>query len=917
MLLWLFTAAAHGASPVEFNRDVRPILSDKCYACHGPDAKTREAELRLDQRAEAIRDLGESQAIKPNHPEASELIKRVSSKDSDEIMPPAEHGKPLTAEEISILRKWIKQGAKYQLHWSLTPVKKPILSGTVQDHSGNAIDTLIQKRLKQTKLSLNSAADPRTLIRRLSFDLTGLPPAPNIVTQFVKNPTDEAYAALVESLLHSSHYGERMAIYWLDLVRYADTLGYHGDQVRSVSPYRDYVIRAFNENKPFDQFTIEQLAGDLLPQATLWQKVASTYNRLNRASAEGGVQPKEYLAKYSADRVRTTGSVWLGMTFGCAECHDHKFDPFTTKDFYRFAAFFADIKELGIVSGAKHLEKMPVPTKEQAEHQQKLADQLRIAEAEYNRSTPEVSQARSVWEQAIRNEAESWVLLKPTGLKSDGGATLTLKKDNSVLASGKNPARDTYQIVVRPEKDSPLETMLSTKPAAIKLRLELLPDPALPNKGPGRAGNGNLVLNRIEATLGGKAIKWQTAYATHTQKNHSPDHLISGHKNGWAILPQTGKPQQLLLAGQVSQQEEKQKASVDSSLVANSLVIKLVQNHGASHNLGRFRLSLSTSKPDAGIGPLVSYEITQLINIDQAKRTKEQTQKLNSVFREQTPLLAKERQRMQTIRQEQKQLQASISTTLVTKSVKPRMMRVLPRGDWMDDSGEVVKPGVPHFLSQPEIQKDQQLTRLDLARWMTAKNNPLVARTFVNRMWMLMFGHGLARNVDDLGSQGEMPTHPELLDWLAAEFIESGWDVKHLIRTMVLSKSYRQSSYASKALQEQDPYNRLFARQSRWRLEAEMVRDNALSVSGLLNKQVGGVSVKPYQPAGYWAQLNFPKRNYQHDQGADQYRRGFYTHWQRTFLHPSLLAFDAPAREECAAQRSRSNTPLQVTGVIK
>ena len=899
--LCLIVTDSYGDSPIEFNRDIRPILSDKCFACHGPDEKTREADLRLDDRKSALADLGGHRAIVEGNAEASELIKRIISTDESELMPPTEHGKPLKKAEIELLRKWITQGAKYQQHWSLTPLIRPVVPTVVAGKSVNPIDVFIQRKLKQEGVAASPTADPRTLVRRLSFDLTGLPPAPSMVTTFSENPSQEAYAKLADQFLGSPHYGERMAMYWLDLVRYADTLGYHGDQVQSVSPYRDYVIKAFNSNKPFDEFTTEQLAGDLLPNSTLWQKVASTYNRLNRTSAEGGLQPREYLAKYAADRVRTAGSVWLGSTLGCAECHDHKFDPFTTKDFYRFGAFFADIKEQGIVSGANHVAQLSVPTDEQALRLKKLDVALLQAEQAFAQETPELQTARAKWEQEIKSGADRWTVWKPQQVRSEGGAKLKVLEDGSVLASGKNPDDDVYVLDMSDSK------LPDDEPFA--LRIELLPDKSLPRQGPGRAGNGNLVLNAVDMTVNQSKVKWQKATASHSQQNHSPEQVINGHKNGWAILPQTGKRQQLLLAGQIVRSEKEKTTKQQPE--GGSCEIRLVQKLVKGHNIGRFRISYSKDIDISKPGTSAADSIQNLVRLPAEKRSAEQIKKIDAAFRDTTVLLSKERTLLAKLRQDKDQLQKRIVTTLATTATEPRAMRVLPRGDWMSDSGEPVTPGVPHFLSQIESPKNQRLTRLDLARWMTSRENPLVARTFVNRLWMLMFGQGLARSVDDLGSQGEMPTHLELLDWLASEFIESGWNVKHMVQLMVSSHTYQQSSALPAALRERDAYNRLYARQSRWRLEAEMIRDNVLSLSGLLNREIGGVSARPYQPEGYWAQLNFPKRTYQQDSGLQQYRRGLYTHWQRTFLHPSLLAFDAPAREECTAQRPRSNTPLQ------
>ncbi|MEM0926364.1 MAG: PSD1 and planctomycete cytochrome C domain-containing protein, partial [Planctomycetota bacterium] len=810
--------------------------------------------------------------------EESELIRRIESQDEFEVMPPPGHGDPLSRAEIDLLRRWIERGAEYQRHWSFTELTRPSIPKQQRKQPENPIDAFIRRRLAAEQRRLAASADPRTLVRRLSFDLTGLPPDPQLANDFIREPSDEAYARLVEKCLTSPHYGERMAMYWLDLVRYADTLGYHGDQPRSVSPFRDYVVKAFNDNLPFDQFTTEQIAGDLLPNATLWQKVASTYNRLNRASGEGGVQPKEYLAKYSADRVRTTGAVWLGSTIGCAECHDHKFDPFTARDFYRLAAFFADIKEQGIVRSSVHIEKLKVPTPDQARQLEALNRKLEAAQRTFLTETSELVEARKVWEAEIRADVERWRTLMMDSATSEGGAVLKVLDDDSILASGSNPDRDVYLLRGKIDEEARATDVSN---GFVALRLELLPDNSLPRSGPGRASNGNLVLHSVDLTINGQAVEWQSAVASHSQANHAPEYVINGQKNGWAILPRIGQPSQLVLMGRLT---DRGKASESDTADPQSVEVRLKQNHGTGHNLGRFRLALTNDSSAGQLAMSVPVAVRDLVQIPDQERTDVQREELAEAFRNATPLLEEIRDQLAQLRSEKEQLEKSIVTTRATTSTEPRMIRVLPRGDWMDDSGEEVLPGVPGFLaSRQQSESGKRLTRLDLAHWLTSRENPLVARTFVNRLWMLMLGNGLARNVDDLGSQGEPPTHPELLDWLSVEFIESGWNVKHMIELIVHSETYKQSSKASAELMEADPYNRLYGRQSRWRLEAEMVRDNALAVSGLLSRKIGGVSAKPYQPAGYWAQLNFPRRSYKHDRGPNQFRRGLYTHWQRTF----------------------------------
>lgn len=897
VLLW--EGAAFGQtsvdSPLSFNQDVRPILSDQCFACHGPDAATREADLRLDLQDSAAEDRGGYAAVVAGNLENSEILARIKSPDDSVRMPPPDFGERLSEQQIQILSQWIEQGAPFETHWSFVRPVRVTVPASPAFVPESAIDAFIDHRLRAENLAPAGSADPRTIVRRLSFDLTGLPPDPAWVEEYESDPTPEAYQALVDQLLSSPHYGERMAIYWLDLVRYADSLGFHGDQERSVSPYRDYVINAFNENIPFDRFTLEQLAGDLLPDPTLSQLVASTYNRLNRASGEGGVQPKEYLAKYSADRVRTTAAVWLGTTLGCAECHDHKFDPFTAKDFYSFAAFFADIKEQGIVSGARHIEQLPVPDLQQQQKLADLSEQIAAAETEYQSRDASIEQAYHEWlEQQVRTQ-QRWEVLIPESVASDAGTSLTIQPDGSVLASGENPQNDVYTV----------STSLSgTSIAAI--RLEVMTDDSLPANGPGRAGNGNFVLQGLEATYADKSLRWETAAATHTQNQHSPEYVINGNKNGWAILPHAGKSHQLILTA---------KEPLIIATDDQPFKILLIQNFGSGHNVGKFRISIAQADGDDSKIAFATPEIVTLISQPAEQRTPEDTDQLWATFREQTPLLQSTRERLKLLAAQKTEFEREIPTTLVTKATTPRDIRILPRGDWMNDSGPVVLPAVPEFLPagqlENKLQEDARLSRLDLARWLVDSENPLVARAFVNRLWMLFFGNGLSRSVDDLGSQGEPPSHPELLDWLAVEFVESGWDVQHIIRLIVESETYMRSSQPTEELRLRDPYNRLLARQARFRLDAEMVRDNALAVSGLLVRDIGGKSVRPYQPAGYWSQLNFPKREYQNDTGKSQYRRGLYTHWQRTFLHPSMLAFDAPAREECTARRERSNTPLQ------
>ena len=898
---------------VEFNRDIRPILSDNCYFCHGPDKNKRKADLRLDTAEGLIGKPGEPGTAVPGKPNDSELFRRITSSDPELKMPPAESGKSLTPRDIALLKKWIEQGAKHEGHWAFLPIKRPAVVDSKSQISNlkseSVIDRHIHDSLTAQNLKPSPVADRITLIRRLSFDLIGLPPTHEEVTAFVNDSSPEAYEKIVDRLLKSPHFGERQAMWWLDLVRYADTVGYHGDQDMSVSPFRQYVIDSFNANKRFDQFTIEQLAGDLLPNPTREQLVASGYNRLGMMSAEGGVQDKEYLAKYIAERVRNASGTWLGITLGCAECHDHKFDPLTTKDFYRFEAFFADIKERGLYSGA-HADGnwgpfVKVPNAEQDAVLKKLDQEIADVKKVLETSTPELTAAQVAWEKSH----VAWTVLKPETIMSAEGVTLTAKEDGSILASGKNPATDTYTLVVK----NPPQGITA-------FRLEVLPDDSLPKKGPGRAGNGNFVLSEFSVKhIVGETIEetvaLQNATATYEQTGAAGsnpygkwaiaaaiDGDAKGKTWGWAIMEMVGQPQTAVF------ETVKDIGGGESS----TLTISLLQNlDNPNHTIGRFRLSVATAPRPIRANPAPPPNIAALLAIAADQRTDAQKNELAAHYRSSAPALDAARKQLAERESARKELDSRIPSTLITASVQPRMVRVLKRGNWMDDSGEEVTPAFPAVLSSQTFEGPTRLTRHELAKWIVANDNPLTARVFVNRIWKQLFGAGLSRKLDDLGAQGEWPSHPLLLDHLAASFADNGWDVKQLIKSIVMSSTYRQSSVATRELREVDSYNRWLARQGRFRIDAELVRDNALAISGLLVTKLGGTSVKPYQPPGYFAYLNFPAREWQNDAGENLYRRGLYTHWQRQYLHPSLLAFDAPNREECTADRARSNTPLQ------
>ena len=871
---------------VDFNRDVRPILSENCFACHGFDAAARKGDLRLDTAD------GAAGAVKGAKPRDVELIKRITSADRDEVMPPPEAGKTLTDRQKAILDRWVEQGAEYKGHWSYLKPTRPQVPGVEQPgFTRNPIDRFVLAKLKEQNYAPSPEADRVTLIRRLSFDLTGLPPTPEEVSSFVGDASENAYEKVVDRLLASPAYGERMAAYWLDLVRYADTIGYHSDNPQNVWPYRDYVIRSFNDNKPFDRFTVEQIAGDLLENPTLEQRIASAYNRLLQTTEEGGAQPKEYTAKYAADRVRNASSVWLGQTLGCAECHDHKFDPVTTKEFYQFAAFFADVQEAAV---GKREPGMPVPSPEQEAELKTLDGAIAASKQKLAAATPELAAAQAQWEKDIAAGDVKWATLDPHSWKVAGESKLN-EEDGGVLKSVyKVGARETYTI-----------TLKSDLKQVTGFRLEALADKDLPAGGPGTAPNGNFVLTELRVAAAGKPVKLQNPSADYAQEGHAVGTAIDGNNDtGWAVQPQFGKSHVAVFetAGTLALE-----AGADVTFTLE------FQSRYPQHNIGKLRLS-ATDSPNPS-RQFVPDAVRQALAAGPEKRTDAQKNEVTAYYRTIAPVLQPARDELAALEKRKTELLAGMATCLVTVSGPPRTVRVLPRGNWLDDSGEAVEPAVPAAFGSLNIT-GRRATRTDLAQWLVSRDNPLTSRVMVNRLWKLYFGTGISKSLEDLGSQGEWPTHPDLIDWLAVEFMDRGWDVKAMVKLIVTSGAYRQSSMPRKELKDVDPYNRLLARQSRFRLDAEMVRDNALSVSGLLAGKIGGRSVFPYQPPGYWFALNFPTREWQNDTGENLYRRGLYTHWQRSFLHPSLLAFDAPTREECTVDRPRSNVPQQALALL-
>jgi hypothetical protein len=841
---------------VDYNRDIKPILSNNCYACHGPDAKQVKGGLRLDSFKSATSELKSGErAIVPKDLVESALVYRITAKDVDERMPPADSIKKLTARQKELLKKWVAQGGEFAKHWAYVPPKKAAApKGEQKGFTRNNIDRFVLARMKAKGFAPAAAADKRTLIRRLSFDLTGLPPTWVEVQAFVNDKSPDAYDKLVARLLASKHYGERMAVYWLDMVRYADTNGYHSDNHETKPLYRDYVINAFNDNMPYNQFTREQLAGDLIKGRTGSQLIASGYNRLNMSTREGGAQAREYTAKYLADRVRNTSTVWMATTLGCTECHNHKFDPFTSKDFYSFGAFFADLQETPV--GVQKATKVSLP-KDEA----KLAAIDKALEVLTKKlEGTDVTAGQVKWEAAQKAAAANSVALSSWHRIGPFGA------GNFDEAHAKSFVN---------------EAAVDLKKAHGKLKW---------------AEAKNLVDGKVHALTGANSAHY--FYRTIQSASARPLELSLGSDDSFRIWLNGKLVGDKKIARGVVPDQDKVKVNLIAG--ENKLLFKVA--NGGDTPSGFYFKAKQITLPGA---------VLTALKIDEAKRTAAHKASIAAHYRTGAPELATLRQKISAKKAEKTAAINANPTSLVSVSMaKPRMVRVLARGNWLDDTGEIVQPAVPGYLKLGKVPEGRA-SRMNLANWIIARDNPLTARVMVNRLWAMFHGRGLAMPLDDFGSQGTPPTHPALLDWLAIEFMDKGWDVKYMVKLMVTSGTYQQTSIASKAGMETDPYNFWLARQGRWRLEAEMVRDNALAVSGLLVKTIGGPSVKPYQPAGYWAHLNFPKRSWKADAGDALYRRGMYTYLCRTFMHPSLAAFDAPSREECTVERVRSNTPQQ------
>ncbi|HKW96865.1 MAG TPA: PSD1 and planctomycete cytochrome C domain-containing protein [Bryobacteraceae bacterium] len=892
---------AVAAQTVDYAKDIQPIFRASCYSCH--QGEKASAGLHLDSKA-ALAGGVSGKVILPGNSKDSPLLKRLTSSDARVRMPFG--GTPLPPEKIELIREWIDQGASWPddqhavRHWAyVKPVRPAVPKVADTAWVRNPVDAFVLARLEKEGLRPSPEAAKETLIRRVSLDLTGLPPTIAEIDQFLADQSPDAYEKLVDRLLASPHYGERWALPWLDLARYADTNGFEADRKRSIWKYRDWVIDALNHDMPFDRFTIEQIAGDMLPNATDEDRIATGFNRNTMFNEEGGVDRADFHWQYLVDRVNTTATVWLGTTLGCAQCHDHKYDPFTQKDYYRFLAFFNN-SDMGSDEDGGYVEaKLELPTAEQAARRKKLKEEIDELQLRMKTPTPELAREQQEWERSVLAAAKGWTTLVPSEMSATGGTTLAQQADGTILASGANPSREVYEITAK-----------TGVRGVTGIRVETLPDKSLPRGGPGRDAYGNFFL---------KAFEVDAAPAKHPDRSETVAFQEIVADNGKI----KDKKFQQLWSVDASREDERLARQIvfvaDTPFGAGEtlLHIRLRQDSEFSgQNIGRFRISV-TSAADPTTIVTVSHKLRALLTIPESARTAEQNKELADYYRSTAPSLKAARRRLTDARKELEDL--GIVSTLVMRD-KPSFERpstyIRIRGAYLS-KGDLVYANTPAVL--PPLGENDLPNRLGLARWLVSRDNPLTARVAVNRFWEQIFGRGIVETSEDFGTQGALPTHPKLLDWLAVEFMEPSarghravepWSMKAIVRLLVTSATYRQSSKITPQLQERDPYNRLLARGPRFRLEAELIRDLVLDASGLLSPKIGGPSVFPSQPEGVW-DLPYNDEKWEVSKGEDRYRRALYTFLRRTAPYPAFLNFDATSREICTVRRVRTNTPLQ------
>ncbi len=908
------TVAADGDKtppmPVDFVRDVWPILEARCFSCHGEDAQ--EGQLRLDARRIVFHGGVSGPAVVPGKSAQSLLVARIIGQGDKDRMPLDDD--PLTPQQIAVIRAWIDQGAKWpadvgspaappKRHWAYIKPQRPAVP-VVKNRAWvrNPIDAFILARLEREGLSPSAEADRETLLRRVTLDLTGLPPTIEEIEAFLADRQPGAYERVVDRLLASPAYGERWAVPWLDAARFADSNGYQRDGRRENWAFRDWVIDAFNADMPFDRFTIEQIAGDLLPDATLETRIATGFHRNTMANVEAGTDPEEEHVLAVLDRVNTTGTVWLGTSIECGQCHNHKYDPFTQEDYYRLYAFFNNTeKEIETNGSAREFvgPKIDLPLTPEAQRKRRMLNrQIADLKQQVERLTAELESRQAEWErETLASLGESsWQVLQPTSWESLEGGSLRKLSDGSLLAGGNFPPTDIYEVTT--------ETSLTGITA---FRVEVLTDPSLPDGGPGRVKPGNFILSefRVEAARSGNPedfapVRLVRAMADFSQKKWPVEAAIDGNrKTGWAIAPQFGKGHYAVFVAA-------EPVGFDGGTV---LRFTLDQQYGNSRTIGRFQLLATTADPsDLGM----PAHIRNILATAAEKRDKRQEQQLREFYLGQFEELTALKNKLKGA---QDQLAAiRPATTLVMKELpQPRTTRMFIRGNFLTP-GKPVEPGTPRVLHP--MPPDPQPNRLTLARWLVSAENPLTPRVIINRQWAEFFGRGIVPSVEEFGSQGDPPTHPELLDWLATEFLHRGWSLKAMHRLIVTSATYRQSSHVTPELLKRDPYNTLYARGPRLRLKAEFIRDQALAAAGLLSDRMHGPPVFPYQPPGVWNHIGRASNVWTTSSGENLYRRGLYVYWRRTVPYPSFVNFDAPSREACTVKRSVSNTPLQALTLL-
>ncbi|MCP4887559.1 MAG: DUF1553 domain-containing protein [Planctomycetaceae bacterium] len=927
----LISLSCFAVEPIDFNRDIRPILSDNCFACHGFDAAARATALRLDTLEGATEDLGGYAALVPGNPQASEMLARILSTDEEMRMPPAEsHKKPLNAKAVSLIRQWIEEGAEWGKHWAFVSPVAAALPATAT----HPVDHFVEASLHEQNMKLSPPALPHTLARRLAFDLTGLPPSSEEVAALTDSPDSAAWSRWIDRLLASPQFGERMAMWWLDGARYADTDGFQSDATRQNWPWRDWVVSSFNANRPFDEFTIEQFAGDLLPEATDEQRLATCFHRNHMHNGEGGRDPAESRVDYVLDRTNTMGTLWLGLTLGCTQCHDHKFDPISQRDYYSLTAYFNSIDEDGKAGGgAKPFLQYRSPLAKQAVLESTAVLRKMERQVEEAKEAAESAFTASLDQMLVeaRTTFQPWKVIQPASLRTTEGTVLAVDAEGMIRSNDSGQYQDDFVIEV------PADTIDRIS----GIRLEVFADEQHADAKYSYAASGEFILTNVKlqlrsrktATIVDLPLVRATASVqgkgVDTKYGSASGTLDDDPRTGWTTRTKPVEPVQVVVFELAEPIELSQDSVLDVVLLQRSLAPREL--------IGRFRLSVTNQRGRAvrSLDPMPMEQLAKRITdyesetenvfsavdipADLRSRLFDQYLADDPSWREASRLREQASRQVNTA----KSAAGDLRVTVLSERSEPRKTHVLVRGVW-NQHGDEVQPGVltavlPRLaaFSGPNASQDaagEIASRLELAKWIVSKRNPLTARVITNHVWQLFFGAGLVRTPNDFGLQGEMPTHPELLDWLAVDFMDHDWDFKHLVRRIVTSRTYQQASHVTPALLEIDPENRLLARGARFRLPSWMIRDASLAASGLLNRTVGGPPIFAYQPPGVWQDQFMGRFKYESTLGPGQYRRTLYTFWRRSSA-PTFL-FDSAMRRTCEVVPRRTNTPLHALTLL-